>query len=67
LVFLFQVKSNYRNAITIPAKSWTQFRDIFNDFSDKLGPATEASVASGSGAVGGDGDSEDEQDDRYQD
>jgi len=31
-----EVKSNFRTAITIPEKSWGQFRDIFDDFLDKM-------------------------------
>ena len=33
---LFQVKTNFRTAITIPEKSWSRFRDIFADYVDKM-------------------------------
>lgn len=32
----FQVKTNFRNAITIPEKSWSRFRDIFAEYVDKM-------------------------------
>lgn len=36
-LFLFlQVKSNFRTAITIPEKCWSRFRDILNDYCDKM-------------------------------
>jgi hypothetical protein len=35
------VKTNFRTAITIPEKSWGRFRDIFDDYVDKVSiPAT---------------------------
>lgn len=32
----FQVKSNFRTAITVPEKCWTRFRDILNDYCEKM-------------------------------
>jgi PurA ssDNA and RNA-binding protein len=31
-----KVKSNFRNAITIPEKCWSRFRDILCDYCDKM-------------------------------
>lgn len=31
-----QVKSNFRTAITVPEKCWTRFRDILNDYCEKM-------------------------------
>ncbi|KAJ9598521.1 hypothetical protein L9F63_010792 [Diploptera punctata] len=36
-----EVKGNYRSAITIPEKSWQQFRDIFANFCDKMTEETK--------------------------
>lgn len=33
---LYQVKSNFRTAITVPEKCWTRFRDVLNDYCDKM-------------------------------
>ena len=33
---LLQVKSNFRTAITVPEKCWTRFRDILNDYCEKM-------------------------------
>lgn len=35
-MFLLQVKTNFRTAITVPEKSWGRFRDIFADYCDKM-------------------------------
>ena len=35
IVFSFQVRTNFRTAITIPERSWARFRDILSDFVDK--------------------------------
>jgi hypothetical protein len=32
----FQVKANFRTAITIPEKSWGRFRDIFDEYVEKM-------------------------------
>ena len=32
---LLQVKTNFRTAITVPEKSWSRFRDIFEDYVEK--------------------------------
>ncbi|XP_043069320.1 transcriptional regulator protein Pur-beta isoform X1 [Drosophila bipectinata] len=31
-----EVKNNFRTSITIPEKCWIRFRDIFNDYCDKI-------------------------------
>lgn len=36
-----EVKSNFRTAITVPEKSWTRFRDIFNDYCEKMKKSSE--------------------------
>lgn len=43
---LFQVKTNFRTAITVPEKSWARFRDIFADYCEKMkdGGAEKVSV-----------------------
>lgn len=38
-----EVKTNFRTAITIPEKSWGRFRDIFDEYVDKLKVANEES------------------------
>lgn len=43
LVSHTQVKSNFRSSITIPEKSWVRFRDVFNDYVEKMGDAAERS------------------------
>jgi len=35
-----EVKTNFRNAITIPEKSWGKFRDVFDDYVEKMKEAT---------------------------
>jgi len=40
-----EVKTNFRTAITIPEKSWSRFRDIFDDYVDKMKEAVEAEEA----------------------
>lgn len=35
-VLTFKVKNNFRTSITIPDKCWIRFRDIFNDYCDKI-------------------------------
>jgi len=37
-----EVKTNFRTAITIPEKSWTKFRDIFDDYVIGMKEAVEA-------------------------
>lgn len=51
-LLVFQVRTNFRTAITIPERSWVRFRDILSEFVDKqpVGPG-----AGGSGGDGGDG------------
>jgi len=36
-----EVKTNFRTAITIPEKSWSRFRDIFDDYVEKMKEAVE--------------------------
>lgn len=36
LLIALQVKSNFRTAITVPEKCWTRFRDILNDYCEKM-------------------------------
>ncbi|CAG0917073.1 unnamed protein product [Notodromas monacha] len=31
-----QVKTNFRTSVTIPEKSWSQFRDVFTEYVDKM-------------------------------
>lgn len=38
-----EVKSNFRTAITVPEKCWTRFRDIFNDYCDKMKKSSDSS------------------------
>jgi len=40
-----EVKTNFRSAITIPEKSWARFRDIFDDYVEKMKEAVEESEA----------------------
>jgi len=35
-----EVKTNFRTAITIPEKSWGKFRDVFDEYVDKMKEAT---------------------------
>jgi len=37
-----EVKTNFRTAITIPEKSWCKFRDIFDEYVEKMKEAVEA-------------------------
>lgn len=37
-----EVKSNFRTAITVPEKCWTRFRDIFNDYCEKMKKSSES-------------------------
>ena len=45
----FQVKTNFRTAITIPEKSWSQFRDVFQDFVDKMKDVEDGGCHDGGG------------------
>lgn len=36
-----EVKSNFRNAITIPEKCWSRFRDILTDYCEKMKKSSE--------------------------
>merc|ERR1712055_975128 len=40
-----EVKTNFRTAVTIPEKSWARFRDIFDDYVEKMKEAVEGSEA----------------------
>ncbi|XP_037068652.1 LOW QUALITY PROTEIN: transcriptional activator protein Pur-beta-like [Pollicipes pollicipes] len=37
-----EVKTNFRNSITIPEKSWSRFRDIFGEYVEKMQEAERA-------------------------
>ena len=37
------MKTNFRTAITIPERSWGRFRDIFDEYVDKMKVANEES------------------------
>ena len=54
---LFQVRTNYRTAVTIPERSWVRFRDILTDFIDKVGGAKEGEASGGEAATGTGGSS----------
>lgn len=58
------MKSNFRSSITIPEKSWARFREVFNDYVEKMNEATasgaggessKSGTASGDTASGGGG------------
>ncbi|XP_017869111.1 PREDICTED: transcriptional activator protein Pur-beta isoform X1 [Drosophila arizonae] len=40
-----EVKNNFRTSITIPEKCWLRFRDIFNDYCDKIKKSPDANTA----------------------
>ena len=46
----FQVKTNFRNAITIPERSWSRFRDILDEYVDKMKTANEESEGTNNAA-----------------
>lgn len=48
----WQVKTNFRTAITVPEKSWARFRDIFADYCEKMKEGGEK-VSVGGGSDGG--------------
>ncbi|RWS26979.1 pur-alpha-like protein [Leptotrombidium deliense] len=56
-----EVKSNFRSSITIPEKSWSRFRDVFNDYVEKMnevtGEKTSGAGSGGSGSQSGEGGS----------
>ena len=52
-----QVKTNFRNAITIPEKSWSRFRDIFSEYVDKMKEAEKSGGTTGGGGGGSGGQS----------
>ncbi|XP_030379459.1 transcriptional activator protein Pur-alpha isoform X2 [Scaptodrosophila lebanonensis] len=37
-----EVKNNFRTSITIPEKCWIRFRDIFNDYCDKMKKSSDS-------------------------
>lgn len=41
----FKVKNNFRTSITIPEKCWLRFRDIFNDYCDKIKKSPDSNTA----------------------
>ncbi|SPP89018.1 transcriptional activator protein Pur-beta isoform X2 [Drosophila guanche] len=40
-----EVKNNFRTSITIPEKCWIRFRDIFNDYCDKMKKTSDPTTA----------------------
>ncbi|XP_032290146.1 transcriptional regulator protein Pur-beta isoform X3 [Drosophila virilis] len=40
-----EVKNNFRTSITIPEKCWLRFRDIFNDYCDKMKKSPDSITA----------------------
>ncbi|RWS09562.1 Transcriptional activator protein Pur-alpha-like protein [Dinothrombium tinctorium] len=56
-----EVKSNFRSSITIPEKSWSRFRDVFNDYVEKMsevgGEKASGAGSGGSGSQSGEGGS----------
>ncbi|XP_017966233.1 transcriptional activator protein Pur-alpha-like [Drosophila navojoa] len=40
-----EVKNNFRTSITIPEKCWLRFRDIFNDYCDKIKKSPDTNTA----------------------
>lgn len=38
------MKSNFRNSITVPEKCWARFRDIFNDYWEKMKKTPDANL-----------------------
>ncbi|KAH8269800.1 hypothetical protein KR018_008126 [Drosophila ironensis] len=40
-----EVKNNFRTSITIPEKCWIRFRDIFNDYCDKMKKSSDSITA----------------------
>lgn len=48
LFVVFQVKTNFRTAITVPEKSWARFRDIFADYCEKMKDGGEKVSVGGS-------------------
>src|SRR6218665_635801 len=51
----FQVRANFRTAITIPERSWARFRDVLSEFADRepSTPAKEPAASAGGGSGGG--------------
>lgn len=47
-LYLLQVKTNFRTAITVPEKSWARFRDIFADYCEKMKDGGEKVSVGGS-------------------
>ncbi|XP_017051430.1 transcriptional activator protein Pur-beta isoform X2 [Drosophila ficusphila] len=40
-----EVKNNFRTSITIPEKCWNRFRDIFNDYCEKMKKSSDSITA----------------------
>lgn len=47
-----EVKSNFRTSITVSEKYWSRFRDIFQDYCDKMNQAVAQAATSNGGGVG---------------
>ncbi|XP_074602277.1 purine-rich binding protein-alpha isoform X2 [Brevipalpus obovatus] len=50
-----EVKTNFRSSITIPEKSWAKFRDIFNEYVEKLREVSDEKVQGGAEEAGSQG------------
>jgi len=52
-VSFYQVRSNFRTAITIPERAWTRLRDIIGEYLDKVeeGPAESGDAPANSEEV----------------
>lgn len=46
-----QVKSNFRTAITVPEKCWTRFRDILNEYCEKMSELATTTTADNNHAL----------------
>lgn len=50
-----EVKSNFRTSITVSEKYWSRFRDIFQDYCDKMNAAVAQAATANGGALNGGG------------
>lgn len=48
-----EVKSNFRTSITVSEKYWSRFRDIFQDYCDKMNAAVAQAATANGGGLGG--------------
>lgn len=47
-----EVKSNFRTSITVSEKYWSRFRDIFQDYCDKMNAAVAQAATANGGGLG---------------